>query len=54
MKGNVGCCNYEPNVQLTITNTSLSSGNRKFTNDLISGFFLSPLFICKIFYLKHH
>lgn len=48
MEGNVECDNNEAKVQLTISNTSLSSGNRKFTNDLISAFFFSQ---CTI-YLK--
>lgn len=32
MEGNVECYNNEAKVQLTISNTSLSSGNRKFTS----------------------
>ena len=39
MEGNLGCYNNEVKVQLTISNTSLSSGNKKVTNDLMSGFF---------------
>lgn len=38
MDGDVGCYNIEAKVLLTISNASLSSGNRKFTNDPVSGF----------------
>lgn len=33
MDGDVGCYSIEAKVLLTISNASLSSGNRKFTND---------------------
>lgn len=39
MDGDVGCYSIEAKVLLTISNASLSSGNRKFTNDPVSGFF---------------
>ena len=39
MDGNVGCYKIEAKVLLTISSASLSSGNRKFTNDPVSGFF---------------
>ena len=45
MEGNIECDNNEAKVQLKISNTSLNSGNRKFTNDLISAFFPTVLFI---------
>ena len=45
MEGNVECDNNEAKVQLTISNTSLSSGNRKFTNDLISAFFFPVYYL---------
>ena len=48
MEGNVECDNNEAKVQLTIINTSLSSGNRKFTNDLISAFFSQCTIYLKI------
>lgn len=41
MDGNVGCYNNEATVQLTISYTSLRSGNRKFTKDSVVDFFLA-------------
>ena len=49
MEGNLGCYNNEVKVQLTISNTSLSSGNKKVTNDLMSGFFFLAYCLS-----KHH
>lgn len=48
MEGNVECDNNKAKVQLTISNTSLSSGNRKFTKDLISAFFSQCTIYLKI------
>ena len=45
MEGNVECDNNETKVQLVISNTSLSSGNR---NDLISAFFSQCTIYLKI------
>ena len=41
MDGNVGCYKIYTKVLLTISNASLSSGNRKFTNHPVSGFLLA-------------
>ena len=41
MDGNVGCYEIYTKVLLTISNASLSSGNRKFTNHPVSGFLLA-------------
>ena len=47
MDGNLGCQNNKAKVRFKISDTSLRSGNRKFTNDSVNGFFHSqklPLF----------
>ena len=41
MDGNVGCYEIYTKVLLTISNASVSSGNRKFTNHPVSGFLLA-------------
>ena len=48
MDWNVGCYKIEAKVLLTISNASLSSGNRKFTNDPVGGFFHSFTVYLKI------
>ena len=53
MDWNVGCYKIEAKVLLTISNASLSSGNKKFTNDPVSEFFHSLQYIWKFIYLIH-